>query len=371
MKILVTGGAGFIGSHLVDGLLAEGHEVRILDNLDPQVHGPGRTPPSYLNAEAEFLEGDVRDADAVARALDGVEAVFHEAAAVGVGQSMYEIARYVSVNSGGAATLLEGIVARRDRIRRVIVASSMSVYGEGAYRTADGQDAVPAPRGIEQLERHAWELCDASDRPLLPVPTREDKPLAPSSVYAVTKRDHEELFLVTGAAYGIEAVALRYFNTYGTRQALSNPYTGLLAIVSSELLNGHRPVIFEDGEQCRDFVHVGDVVQANLLALASPQAPGHVYNVGAGRAISVNQAVERLARELGSQLQPEISDKFRAGDIRHCYADIGRIERDLGYRPSVAFEDGVAELVGWVRHQSADDRLARVVGDLERRTLVR
>src|SRR5215831_13830558 len=245
MKILVTGGAGFIGSHLVDALVAEGQNVRVLDSLEPQVHGPRADWPGYVSPRAEYLRGDVREPELVARALEGVDVVFHEAAAVGVAQSMYEIASYVSANSLGAAVLLEAVVAHRAQIKRMVVASSMSIYGEGAYLDAEGRIASPGLRAEAQLEKRQWEHLDAAGRPLRPIGTPETKPLQPTSVYAVSKRDHEELFLSVGNAYGIPTVALRYFNTYGTRQSLSNPYTGVIAIFSSRLLNGNRPVIFE------------------------------------------------------------------------------------------------------------------------------
>jgi len=367
MKALVTGGAGFIGSHLVDALLADGCEVRILDNLDAQVHGPERRPPDYLACDAELQVGDICDKQAVAKALDGVDVVFHEAAAVGVGQSMYEISRYVTVNSLGAAILLQGIVERRDRIHKIIVASSMSIYGEGAYRNQAGEMVYPKPRAAGQLEAHRWELTDADGLPLVAIATTEVKPPAPSSVYAVTKRDHEELFLVTGAAYGIDAVALRYFNTYGPRQALSNPYTGLLAIVCSELMHQHRPVIFEDGRQTRDFVHVSDVVQANLLALHCDQAAGQVYNVGTGRPVTVLDVVDILSRRLDFGNPPDVFNRYRAGDIRHCFADITRISAELGYRPRVALEDGADELVRWIKTQHSADRLRTSIAALEDR----
>jgi dTDP-L-rhamnose 4-epimerase len=348
VKVLVTGGAGFIGSHLVDALLADGCEVRILDSLVAQVHGPERKRPDYLTRDAELQVGDICDPCAVAKALDGVEVVFHEAAAVGVGQSMYEIARYVSVNSLGAATLLEGIVERRDRIRKIIVASSMSIYGEGAYRTQAGETVYPKPRAAPQLEAHRWEMADADGSPLLPVATAETKPAAPASVYAVTKRDHEELFLVTGAAYGIDAVALRYFNAYGPRQALSNPYTGLLAIICSQLMHRVRPVIFEDGQQIRDFVHVSDLVRANLLALRGDQAAGKVFNVGSGRPIRVLDVVDVLSRRFNFADAPELVRRYRPGDIRHCFADVSLISTELGYRPIVTLEDGADELIRWI-----------------------
>ncbi len=358
MRILVTGGAGFIGSHLVDGLVAAGHRVRVLDNLDPQVHGAGATRPRHLHPAAELHVGDVRDRAAVARALDGVEVVYHEAAAVGVGQSMYQIEHYVSVNSLGAAVLLEGIVERRAQLRKVVVASSMSIYGEGAYRAPDGHSVHPPLRTEADLAARCFELRDASGHPLTPLGTPEEKPLQPTSIYAITKRDHEEMFLAVGAAYAIPVVALRYFNVYGPRQALSNPYTGVVAIFSSRLLNRRAPRVYEDGQQTRDFVHVSDIVQANLLALERDAANGRIYNVGTGRPTSVLQVAEVLGQ-------------YRAGDIRHCVADISRIQQELGYRPQVAFVDGLRELLAWLRTQSAEDTVEAASRELAARGLTR
>jgi len=313
----------------------------------------------------------VRDHDAVRRALDGVEVVFHEAAAVGVGQSMYEIERYVSVNTLGAAVLLEELVAQRAQLRRVVVASSMSIYGEGAYRDADGALAFPRLRSNEQLEARRWEFADAQGRPLVPAPTPESKPLVPTSVYAVTKRDHEELFLAIGEAYDIPTVALRYFNVYGTRQALSNPYTGVIAIFSSRLLNGRAPALFEDGRQSRDFTHVSDIVAANLLAMERDAAVGGVYNVGTGRSTSVLEVAETLAREIGVTEAAEVVGRFRAGDIRHCYADVTAAARDLGFEAKTSLEVGMRELLAWLRTQSAEDRVDQARKELESRGLTR
>jgi dTDP-L-rhamnose 4-epimerase len=387
VKVLVTGGAGFIGSHLVDGLLARGHTVRVLDSLDPQVHGPKQERPAYLNPAAELQVGDVRDHAAVRRALDGVEVVFHQAAAVGVGQSMYEIERYVSVNTLGAAVLLEELVEHRAQLRRVVVASSMSIYGEGAYRIkpegsagikpegsagdADGALVFPRLRSNEQLEARRWDYEDARGRALEPAPTPESKPLVPTSVYAVTKRDHEELFLAVGAAYAIPTVALRYFNVYGTRQSLSNPYTGVIAIFSSRLLNGRAPMLFEDGRQSRDFTHVSDIVAANLLAIERDAAVGGVYNVGTGRRASVLEIAETLAREIGVTEAAEVVGRFRAGDIRHCYADVSAAARDLGFEARTSLETGMRELLAWLRTQSAEDRVDQARKELESRGLTR
>ena len=371
LSILVTGGAGFIGSHLVDALVGRGHRVRVLDALVPQVH-PGGEKPAHLNPEAEFLHGDVEDEAALARALEGVEAVFHKAAEVGVGQSMYEMRRYVRANTLATSALLEQVVARRDRIRTLVVASSMSIYGEGAYACPAHGSVAPPPRPAAQLAGRRWEVeCPACGSELRPVGTGEEKPLAPASVYAVTKQDQEQLCLVAGRAYGIPVVALRYFNVYGTRQALSNPYTGVCAIFSARLLHGRPPVLFEDGRQTRDFVHVGDVVRANLLALERDGADYAAVNVGTGRATSVGEVARLLAEGLGRGPEAEIVGKYREGDVRHCFADIRRARRLLGYEPRVTLEEGVPELLSWVRAQAADDRHAQATSELEAHSLVR
>ncbi|MFN8533099.1 MAG: NAD-dependent epimerase/dehydratase family protein, partial [Dehalococcoidia bacterium] len=306
MKILVTGGAGFIGSHLVDALLGASHQVVVLDSLDPQVH-PSGDWPAYLNREAERIHGDVRDESAVRAAIAGVDAVYHFAALVGVGQSMYEIRRYVEANNVGTAVVLEAAVAARDRLRKLVVASSMSLYGEGRYHDAAGNPIAPSPRPDEQLRRHDWSVYGPDGQPATPVPTDEGKLPQPTSVYAVSKRDQEELFLSVGQAYDIPTVALRFFNVYGPRQALSNPYTGVAAIFSSRLIAGRPPVVYEDGEQTRDFIHVSDIVQANLLALERSGADGMVLNVGTGRPIAIRQVAETLAGALGRPIAPEIT----------------------------------------------------------------
>jgi dTDP-L-rhamnose 4-epimerase len=369
-NILVTGGAGFIGSHLVDALIARGHRVRILDVLSPQVHVTGEPP--HLNRDAEFIRGDVCDAGVVEKALEGVEVVYHQAAEVGVGQSMYEIQKYVRANDLGTAVLLEALVKRRSQIRKLIVASSMSIYGEGAYRNAGGEIVYPAIRPASQLIERRWELlCPRTGEVLTPVGTAEEKPLVPTSVYAVTKQDQEQFCLVVGRAYGVPAVALRYFNVYGTRQALSNPYTGVCAIFSSRLLNDQSPVIFEDGEQTRDFVHVSDIVQANLLALETDRADYQAVNVGTGRATSVKQVMKMLAEGLGKRIEPEITGKYREGDIRHCVADIARARALLSYEPKVSIEQGIPELLEWVRRQEASDKVAEATAALENLQLVK
>jgi dTDP-L-rhamnose 4-epimerase len=356
MKILITGGAGFIGSHLADRLLAEGHDVRALDNLDPQVHGSGERP-EYLDSSVELQVGDVRDHEAVGRALDGVDAVYHFAAAVGVGQSMYEIERYTSVNAIGAAVVLEEVVARRESIQKLVVASSMSIYGEGQYRNPrTGESGIaPGIRPESQLAARQWDVLADDGGTLEPEPTAETKPLRPTSVYAVNKRDHEELFLSVGAAYGIPAVALRFFNVYGERQALSNPYTGVAAIFSSRLINDGAPPVFEDGLQTRDFIDVRDLVRGCALALGTSAADGQTLNLGTGRATSIVEVARTIAAGLGKEIEPEIVEQYRAGDIRHCYADTRLAEELLGFRAEIAFEDGMRDLLAWLEGQEAVD----------------
>ena len=370
-KILITGGAGFVGSHLADALVKKGCHVRILDCLDPQVH-PQRKRPGYLNPQAELKIGDVRRPLDVRRALEGMDAVYHFAAAVGVGQSMYEVNHYVDANSRGAAVLLEEIIRSRKRPKKMVVASSMSIYGEGAYRCRQCGPVFPSLRQERSMRRQKWEpVCPGCRGALRAIPTDEKKPLNPTSVYAVTKRDHEELFLAIGQAYRIPAVALRFFNIYGTRQALSNPYTGVAAIFCGRLLNNQPPLIFEDGKQTRDFVHVSDIVHANVLALESPRADGGVFNVGTGRATSVIEIADLLAEKLGYRKPAQVVRRFRAGDVRHCFADISKISSRLGYHPRVPLKQGIDDLVDWVRSQTARDRVNQATNELTRRGLIR
>jgi dTDP-L-rhamnose 4-epimerase len=368
-KVLVTGGAGFIGSHLVDALVREGKDVRVLDCLDPQVHGENSEPRNIAEHVAagrvEFILGDVCDPDAVRRSMKGVSVVFHQAAAVGVGQSMYRIVDYVRTNTLGAAVMLESILEHKDRLERVVVASSMSIYGEGRYECPEHGEVFPNPRSSAQLSRREWEMgCPTCGAPTRPKPTDEEKPLNPTSIYAVTKRDHEEMFLSIGRAYEIPTVALRYFNVYGPRQSLNNPYTGVAAIFTSRILNGKAPLVYEDGRQSRDFLHVSDIVQANMLALTRNEAVGEVFNVGTGRSLSLLDMVEALRAQLGGP-EPDIVHKFRQGDIRHCFGDISKISDRLGYAPRVRFEDGIDDLVAWAGGEKPVDRVDQARTELE------
>ena len=366
-NVLITGGAGFIGAHLAGRLLSEGAHVRLLDNLLPQVHGDVDRP-SYLPEDAELLVGDVRDPDAVRKALDGVDRVVHLAARVGVGQSMYEIHDYTSVNDEGTGVLLQALLERP--VERLVVASSMSVYGEGLYVDEAGQPCAALDRTRERLARGEWEPVGPEGQALTPVATPETKPPALASVYALTKYDQERLCLMFGDAYNVPTVALRFFNVYGPYQALSNPYTGVLAIFASRLLNERSPLVFEDGEQRRDFVSVHDIARAITLALDTPEAAGQVLNIGSGQSISVNEISARLARILGKEhLTPEITGKYRVGDIRHCFADVTRASEVLGYTPQVDMDAGMTELAEWLEGQVAVDSVDAAAEELAKRGL--
>lgn len=366
-RVLITGGAGFIGSHLADHLLEHGYEVRVLDVLDEQVHGPDGQRPEHLDPEVELVVGDVADPSAVRYCLDGTDAVVHLAARVGVGQSMYEPASYSRVNTVGTAVLLEQLP--RNDVAALVVASSMSVYGEGLYWDADRGYRSAVRRSREQLERRDWEPQDEEGRPLAPVPTPEWKQVDLSSLYALTKHDQERICLMLGEAYGIPTTALRLFNVYGTRQALSNPYTGVLAIFASRLLNDRSPLVFEDGLQRRDFVHVKDVARAFRLALEQDGAAGEPLNVGSGASYTIRELGERLARVMGVDLEPEVTGDYRVGDIRHCFADLTRARERLSFDPDVELDDGLAELASWLDGRGALDRVDEAKEELVRRGL--
>lgn len=367
---LVTGGCGFVGSHLVDALVGAGHRVRVLDSIDPQAHEGGVA--RFLNRNAELVQGDLRDRDAVRRALDGVDVVFHQGAMVGNGQSMYEIERYIDVNAVGTAVLMEEVVARRDRVQRVVAASSMVVYGDGAYSCAEHGLVRPHPRAERDLAAHVWEpRCPRCGSFVSPEPTDEDKPLGPTSPYAIGKLASETIVLVTGSSFGVEAVALRYLNIYGRRQALSNPYTGVAAIFATQLRSGRRPTVFEDGGQLRDLVHVSDVVRANLLAMDAPDAAGAAINIGTGETLTIAGLARTLAHELGVDIEPEITQRYRAGDVRHCFASIRRAERLLGFRAEADRAAELRDLALWVAGEQPADRTEAANAELIALGLIR
>ncbi len=370
---LITGGAGFIGCHLAEALLAAGEDVRLLDNLDPLAH-PSGEPPGHLPAEAELVVGDLRDRDDVEGALAGCDRVYHLGGIVGNGESMVNVRKAIDCNCGGTATLFETVIARRDEIRRVVVASSMVVYGEGSYRCGEHGEQAPGVRPVAQLRQREWEpRCPVSGcgRELEPIPVVEERGLRPVSVYGISKRDTEELALVLGEAYGIEATALRYLNVYGPRQALGNPYTGVAAIFSARLLAGKAPLVFEDGRQIRDLVHVSDIVAATRAAMDAPGAPGRAFNVATGRQVRIGELAASLAELIAPEIEAEITGEFRAGDLRHCYASTEAARELLGFEAKVELADGLPELAQWVASQTdVAERGTAALADLRRRGLV-
>ena len=363
-SVLITGGGGFIGSWLSCALVKKGWHVRILDNFDPQAHPSG---PNGLPEDIELVYGDIRDPQTIARALQGIDYVVHFAAVVGVGQSMYEINRYCDVNVMGTTVLLEALSKVRG-IQKLVVASSMSIYGEGAYCCPNCGPTL-AERREQDLRRGIWEPRCSCGAQLIPVPTPETKLPQPASVYAVTKYTQEKLCLVVGQSYGIPTLALRFFNVYGPGQSLQNPYTGVVAIFASRLLAGEAPLIFEDGMQTRDFIHVLDVVNACIRALES-DAAGIALNIGIGCPISVLQLAEKLRSILGGP-EPCVLNRYRVGDIRHCVADVSRAEQVLGWKASISLDEGLRDLVAWFRDQEGDRiSIQRALAELERRGLL-
>jgi dTDP-L-rhamnose 4-epimerase len=368
LKILITGGAGFIGSHLADHLIAQGCQVRVLDMLIPQVHGTSAACPEYLSGEVEFIRGDVRDADAVRKAVKRVDAVFHFAAAVGVGQSMYQIRHYSDVNAVGTAVLLETLA--HHPVGRLVIASSMSVYGEGLYQTKNGKMVDNATRTLTQLRSRQWDPIDENGEVLLPIATPESKVPAVPSVYALLKYHQERLCMSVAPVYGISAVALRFFNVFGPRQSLSNPYTGVLAIFASRLLNNRPPIVNEDGRQRRDFVYIKDLIRACGLALSVPEADGQVFNVGSGESTTILEIANKLIELLDKPtIQPQIGGRYRVGDIRNCFADISFARKVLGYYPTYTLESGISEMLDWFSSQPAEDRVSIATSELEKRGL--
>jgi len=356
VSVLITGGAGFIGSHLADGLIERGYEVRVLDNLEPQVHKT-KVKPVYLNRKVKFIKGDVKNRKDLHKALGGVDAVFHFAANVGIGQSQYQPRRYVETNLMGTANLIEALIERRSQSARVVMAGSMSVYGEGDGFCPKHKLVRPKTHRREKdMAAGKWEpRCPFCDRFLDPRPVTEESCPNPTSIYAVTKLSQEQMMLTAGAAHGLAVTSLRFFNVYGARQALSNPYTGVAAIFISRIKHGRRPVVFEDGGQTRDFVHVSDVARACIAAVERDEAIGKVINVGTGKATSVADVAEIIGKAMGSGIKPQITRRFRKGDVRHCVADISLAKRILKFKPRVSLRDGIKELVGWAAGESCED----------------
>ena len=367
-NILITGGAGFIGSHLCDELLKHNYSITVLDNLSEQVHGKDITRPEYLDDRVKLVKGDVRDAALVEGLVKEADAIFHFAALVGVGQSMYEIKEYTDVNNVGTATLLEAVI--KYPVKKLVVASSMSIYGEGLYRDFSGKQHHTASRTLDQLKNNDWEVYSNEGDLLEPIATIESKSPSLSSVYALSKYDQEQLCLLTCKAYNIPVTALRFFNVYGTRQSLSNPYTGVMAIFSSRLLNNRPPLIFEDGNQQRDFVHVKDVARACRLSLEVAGSNQQVFNIGSGEHYTISSLARILSKTMGKEdIEPEITGEYRVGDIRHCFADISKAHNILGYSPQVSLEEGMKELAEWLESQLAVDHVDKAKAELTSRGL--
>jgi dTDP-L-rhamnose 4-epimerase len=371
-SVLVTGGAGYIGSHLVDRLVSREYRVTVLDNLEPQVHRTG-TWPSYANAGARYVRGDVRDRAVLEPLVLDADAVVHFAAAVGIGQSMYQIDRYVDVNTRGTALLLDILVNTRHQVEKLLVASSIGVYGEGAYRCEVCDVVAPRIRPAERLAARDWEQrCPRCARHVVSVPTPEDKTLYRDNIYSMTKYHQEEMVLLIGKTYGIPAVAPRFFNVYGPRQSLSNPYAGVAAIWLSRLLNDKQPVVFEDGGQLRDFVSIHDVVDCLMLMLETPGADYLPVNIGSGQTVTILEIARLLARLLGTSIEPLVTHTGRKFDIRHNTADISRGTTTLGFRPKVSLEQGFSELIDWAKTtpEAAEDFFDRALQELQDKGLL-
>lgn len=369
-KILVTGGAGFIGSHLVDRLISIGYNVRILDNLTPQVH-QGKTP-QYLNKKAEFIKGDITNTQDIKKAVEGMDAIFHEAAVVGVGQSMYEIEHYIYNNTLGTAKLLDFLANNKHKVKRILVASSMSAYGEGLYKCDKCNLVRPPLRTDEQMSQRKWELiCPNCNKILQSIGIPESEPLKCNSIYAVTKQSQEDMVMIFGQAYGIPVTTLRYFNVYGPRQSLSNPYTGVAAIFLSRLKNNNPPVVYEDGLQTRDFISVYDIADANVFCLENEKSFGKVFNLGTGNPIAIKEIAQILAELLNKKIKPTITGKFRSGDVRHCTADITLIKNILGWKPKWSFEKGMQDLIEWGEKEKAKDLFEKASKELNSKGLLK
>jgi len=367
-KVLVTGGAGFIGSHLVDLLVEEGYQVKTLDSFHTQVH---KEKPTYLNPACEYIEGDIRDRKLLSSLVADVEGIFHLASRVGVGQSMYQIEEYVDENVRGTAVLLDILANEKHNIKKLVVASSMSIYGEGAYNCDACGVVYPVEREVSDLRQGMWEMkCPHCKAVVHPIPTPENKPLCPTSIYAQTKRDQEEMCLLIGKTYGIPTVALRFFNVFGSRQALSNPYTGVVAIFSSRIINGNPPIIFEDGKQTRDFIHVKDIAKACFLSYEKEEADYQVFNLGRGKPVSIGEISRLLQKILKKEVGEEITGRFRKGDIRHCIADIAKLKKFLSFEPRYSLEEGMEELLYWMQNEQPEDNILKALQELEGRRLV-
>jgi dTDP-L-rhamnose 4-epimerase len=368
-KILVTGGAGFIGSHTVGRLVQQGYEVRVLDSMETQVHGE----EGFSAKDVQFVRGSIRERNLLSRLVEDVDAVVHLASLVGVGQSMYQIERYTDGNTGATSTLLDVLANEENSVRRLIVASSMSIYGEGQYYCDNCKNTIyPGLRNPGDLKHGRWEhVCKTCNSVLRPTPVQEEKPLVPTSVYAMTKRHQEEMCLLIGKTYGISTLALRYFNVYGPGQSLRNPYTGAAAIFACRALNGNPALVFEDGNQTRDFVHVEDVAKANAMALEAPDAENTAVNIGTGSQTSILELASSLTTLCGSSAKPQIVGSARVGDIRHCFANVTKARKLLNFRATTSLRNGLESLVAWAKTNKwqAIDRVEQAYSELREKQL--
>jgi dTDP-L-rhamnose 4-epimerase len=375
MKILITGGAGFIGSNLARHLVANGHEVTVLDNLSKQIHGehPETESPLYLGIKdrVRFVLGSVCDPTAWDEVLPGQEAIVHLAAETGTGQSMYEIKRYVDVNIGGTALMLDLLTNGKHQVKKVVVASSRSIYGEGKYRSEALGVIYPGARKDEDMRAGRFDpLCPQTGAPLALMPTDEESKIHPSSVYGITKQNQEQMVMTVCGSIGIGATALRYQNVYGPGQSLSNPYTGILSIFSTRIKNGNGLSIFEDGKESRDFVYVDDVVDATALALTSDAANGEVFGIGSGVPTDVLTVAGMLVKHYGIEVPVQVTGAYRLGDIRHNYADLSKARRLLGFEPKVDFDEGIRRFTAWVNTQEVQaDGYDESIAEMKRRGL--
>ena len=374
-KILVTGGAGFIGSHLVDKLIEEkNHNVTVFDILEEQVHGITNNPPDYLNKKANFIQGSVTDYKKFEELIKENEVIYHLAAMVGVGQSMYQIKKYVQHNVLGTANLLDIIANSEHNVKRIVISSSNTIYGEGKSKCNNCGIIFPKLRAIEQLNKKIWDVCcpkcGLKTEPLL---TDESTPLDSGSIYALSKQAQEQMGLLIGETYGINITILRFFLVYGPRQALSNPYTGVCAIFSSRLFNNKPPIVFEDGLQSRDFVNIKDVCQALILAIEKDSAKGEIFNVASGIPITIKEVAEIITDKINPKLKPIYNQQYRIGDIRHCLADISKIRNKLGYKPTVNFQEGIGEVIDWIKPQVSKikDFSQKAINELKEKGLLK
>lgn len=367
--ILVTGGAGFIGSFLIDALIEKGYTVRILDNLEEQVHNG--TKPKYLNKKAQFIQGDVRDYGLLQKALKDIDVVFHLAASVGVAQSNYQVKKYTDTNVGSMANLLDLVVNGKTSVKKILMTASMTSYGEGDYRCKTHGIVKPSLRPESQLKKKDWNIyCPKCKRKVVAIPTREESAINNNSIYSLTKNVQETMLMLVGKMYGIPVVSLRCFNVYGPRQSLSNPYTGVTAIFISRLKNNNQPVVYEDGMQSRDFISVHDVVAALIKGMESSKANYHIINIGSGKSTSVKEVAVVLAKLLKKKLTPKIDRSFRINDIRYCYADNRKAKKLLGWKPAVTLRQGFSELIAWSEKEEAVDSFEKAQKELKEKKLL-